>query len=182
MTVSPTPGGSKNAPLAFALALSGMKWIFFPSHQSRRPRKPWRSRACNTAKMAQDWIAINSSEFISGNGLRTRLTSAPLDYTMSEELCLNATFQTKPENIDLLNKFQQQNMVPAATGSTNVPKRLQTCVSAGGGLLKYMLKWTTGTYQSWIFLTILSMFLTTKITLVCLLFRAKLKLWHKIFK
>jgi len=98
------------------------------------------------AKLAQDWIATNCSEFSGTDKWPPNLPDLnPLDYhvwrAMLERYKL---FQTKPENIDELKRVLQliwdgtschvQDSINKAILS--FPKRLRACVKAGGGHIR----------------------------------------------
>ena len=98
-----------------------------------------------TAKLAQDWITTNCSEFIGKDEWPPNSPDLnPLDY-------LNATsqqIQLKPEIIDELKKVLQLiwDQLPQDSIKKTIlsfPKRLRACVKAGGGHFEHTLKWTT---------------------------------------
>ena len=101
----------------------------------------------HTAKLAQDWIATNCSEFIGKDEWPPNLPDCnPLDYhvwrAMLERYKL---FQTKPENIDELKKVLQLIWDQPPQDSINkailsFPKRLRACVKAGGAHFEHTLK------------------------------------------
>jgi len=100
----------------------------------------------HTAKLAQDWIATNYSEFIRKNEWPP---SSPdlnaLDYRVSGAMLERyKSFQPKPENINELKKVLQLIWDQLPQDSINkailsFPKRLQACVKAGGGHFEHML-------------------------------------------
>jgi len=64
------------------------------------------------AKLAQDWIATNSSEFIGKDEMASELawpqpSGLPCLGSNAWTLQVISTFQPKPENIDELKKFMQ---------------------------------------------------------------------------
>jgi len=65
----------------------------------------------------KDWIATNCSEFFGKDKCHPNSSDLSRRRTiMPGELCLNAIFQTKPENIDKLNEVLQLSDVgPSAT-------------------------------------------------------------------
>ena len=119
------------------------------------------------------------------NGVRTRLTST-LWTTMSGELCLNAASHFNPSRRTSMSsrKFCSWYMGPAATGldqqsHIELPeKTLGLCESWW---------WSLRTYAKMNYLSDFCIcnntrcFLTMKITSCCWLFRAELKIWHRIF-
>jgi len=105
------------------------------------------SMPAHMAKLAQDWIATNCSEFIGKdewplnspdlNPLDHRVWGAMLEHYKS--------FQPKLENIDELKKVLQLIWDQLPQDSINkailsFPKRLQDCVRAGGGHFEHTLK------------------------------------------
>jgi len=105
------------------------------------------SAPAHTAKLAQDWIATNCSDFIGKdewppnspdfNSLYYHVWGAILERYKS--------FQPKPENIDELKKVLQLIWDQLPQDSINkailsFPKRLRACVKAGGGDFEHTLK------------------------------------------
>jgi len=101
----------------------------------------------HTAKLAQDWIAANCSEFIGKdewppnspdlNSLEYHVRGAMRERYKS--------FQPKPENIDELKKVLQliRDQLPQDSINKAIlsfPKRLRACVKAGGGHFVHTLK------------------------------------------
>ena len=97
----------------------------------------------------QSWLKTGSlptavNSLVKMNGLRTCLTST-LWTTMSRELCLNATSHFNPAGEHELKKILQLiwNQLPQDSINKAIlsfPKRLQTCVKAGGGHFEHTLK------------------------------------------
>jgi len=148
----------------------------------------------HTAKLAHKTgllpTAVNS--LVKMNVLRTCLTSTVWG-TMSGELCLNATSQPEPENIDELKKVLQSIWHATSCHRTGLDQQSHVelpektyglqCVKAGGGHFEHTLKTAKMNYL-WDFgicNNSQKCFLTMKITSCCWLFRAKLKIWHRIF-
>jgi len=104
------------------------------------------------AKLAQDWIATNCSEYI-GKGERPSTSSDlnPLDFHVRGArpiLERYKSFQPKPENIDELKKVLQLiwDQLPQYSINKDIlifPKRLWAWVTAGDGHFEHTLKWTT---------------------------------------
>jgi len=99
------------------------------------------------AKLAQDWIATNCSEFTAKDEWPANSPDLnPLDYHVCGAMLEHyKSFQPKPENIDQLKKVLQliwdqllQDAINKAILS--FPKRLQACVKAGGGHFEHTLK------------------------------------------
>jgi len=101
----------------------------------------------HTAKLAEEWIATNCSEFIGKDEWPPNLPDLnPLDYHVwgaMLECC--KSFQPKPENVDELKKVLQLIWDQLLQDSINksilsFPKRLRVCVKAGDGHFEHMLK------------------------------------------
>jgi len=134
----------------------------------------------------QSWLktgllptAVNS--LVKMNGLRTRRAST-LWTTMSGELCLNATSHLNQAGDDRwAQETSAVDMGPAGTGldqqsHIELPGKTLACVKAGSGhyaKMNYLSDF--GIFNN------SQCFLTMKITSWCWLFRAELKIWHRIF-
>ena len=137
------------------------------------------------AKLAQDWIATNCSEFIGKDEWPSNSLTSTLWITMSGELCLNAASHF---NSAWERRWAQESsavdMGPAATwldqeSHIELPRKtLSLCESWW---------WTLRTYDKMNYMSDFGIcnnsqcFLTTKITSCCWLLRAELKIWHRIF-
>jgi len=101
--------------------------------------------SAHTAKLAQDWISTNCSEFIGKDEWPPNSPDLnPLDYHVWRAM----SFQPKPENIDELKKVLQliSEQLPQDSIKKDIlsfPKRPRACVKAGGGHFVHTLKWTT---------------------------------------
>ena len=103
----------------------------------------------HTEKLAQDWIAINCSEFIGKDEWPPNSPDLnPLDYhvwgVMRERY---KTFHLKPKTTDELKNILQLiwNQLPQDSVNKAIlsfTKRLQECVKAGGGHFEHALKLT----------------------------------------
>lgn len=101
----------------------------------------------HTAKLAQDWIAINCNEFIGKDEWPPNSPDLnPLDYHIwGAMLERYKTVHPKPTNIDELkqvlqsiwDQLPQDSINKAILGFT---KRLRACVKAGGGHFEHALK------------------------------------------
>jgi len=101
----------------------------------------------HTAKVAQDWIATDCSEFIGkGEWLPNSPDLNSLDYHVRGAMLERyKSFQPKPENIDELKKVLQLIWDQLPQDSINkailsLPKRLRACVKASGGHFEHTLK------------------------------------------
>jgi len=101
----------------------------------------------HTAKLAEDWIATNCSEFIGKDEWPHNSPDlSPLYYHVCGAMFERyRSFQPQPENIGELKKVVQliwdqlpQNSINKAILS--FPKRLRACVKAGDGHFKHTLK------------------------------------------
>jgi len=99
------------------------------------------------AKLAQDWIATNCSEFIDKDEWPPNSPDLnPLDYHVwGAMLERYKSVQTKPENIDELKDVLQLIWDQLPRDSINkailsFPKRLRACVKAGVGHFEHTLK------------------------------------------
>jgi len=141
---------------------------------------------CHPALSSNSWLKTRllptaANSLVKVNGLWTRLAST-LWTTMFGELCLNATSRFNPSRRTSMNsrKFWSGDQLPQDSINKAIlsfPKRLRACVKASDGHFEHTLKWTTCE----ILVLIITCFLTMKITRWCRLFRAELKIWHRIF-
>ena len=130
--------------------------------------------SAHTAKLAQDWIATNCSEFIGKDEWPPNSPDLnPLDYHVwGAMLERYKSFQPKPETIDELKKVLQLIWDQLPQDSINKAilsflKRLRACVKAGGGHFEHI------TYNLMNYLSDFGIsnnspcFLTMKITSYC---------------
>jgi len=106
-----------------------------------------RTAPAHMAKLAQDWIATNCSEFIRKDEWPPNSPDLnPLDYHVwGAMLERYKSFQPKLENIDELKKVLQLKWDQLPRDSINkailsFPTRLGACVKAGGGHFEHTLK------------------------------------------
>jgi transposase len=101
----------------------------------------------HTAKLAQDWIATNCTEFIGKDEWPPNSPDLnPLDYHVWGAMLEGyKTFHPKPKNIDELKKVLQLIWDQLPQDSINkavlsFTKRLRACLKAGGGHFEHSLK------------------------------------------
>jgi len=142
----------------------------------------------HTAKLAQDWIATNCSEFISKDEWPPKsLDHNPLDYHVwGAMLERYKSFQPKPENIDELKIVLQLIWDQLPQDSINkailsFSERLRACVKVGGGHFEHTLKWTTCQILVFVITVSVSWQWKLQVDVDCWLLRAKLEIWHSIF-